>query len=343
MSRPDVLVAGHVCVDLSPDFPGAARIEPGALFNVGALGIRVGGSIANTGTALAGLGLPVRAHGMVGDDELGGIVRGALAAIDGVTADLAVTRDHATSYSIVVQPHGEDRSFWHHTGANDAFDGETIDPEGARLVHLGYPPLLPGIAARHGAPLAAALARIRAAGATTSLDLAVVDPDSVVGGYDWERVLAAALPHTDIMTPSIDDLTSALRIDQAPGLAEELAERMIAQGAGVVAISAGEEGLIVRAAGAGRLASGGPVLSALGSEWADARVRVDPVPVARMGTTNGAGDAATGGLLAGLLRAADPATAAALAVHTAAEWIEHGGCDGSRIAARAPELAAWAA
>lgn len=341
MSSPDVLVAGHVCVDLVPEFPGAARIEPGALFNVGALGLRVGGSIANTGSALAGLGVPVRAHGMVGDDELGGIVRARLGSIEGVTADLAVTRAHATSYSIVVQPRGEDRSFWHHTGANDAFDGTTIDPAGARLVHLGYPPLLPGIAARDGAPLAAALERVKGSGATTSLDLAVVDPDSTAGGYDWDAVLRSAMPHTDILTPSIDDLTSALRMRPAPGLVDELADWMISCGAGLVAISAGEEGLLVRAAGAERLAGGGPVLRALGSEWANARVRVDPVPVARMGTTNGAGDAATGGLLAGLLRAAPPDAVAGMAAHVAAEWIEHGGCDGARIAERAPSLASW--
>lgn len=337
----DVLVAGHVCVDLVPDFPGDARIEPGALFNVGALGIRVGGSIANTGQVLAGLGLPVRAHGMVGDDELGAIVRDGLGRLDGVTPDLAVTTEHATSYSIVVQPHGADRSFWHHTGANDAFDGTTIDPTGARLVHLGYPPLLPGIAADDGAPLAAALERVKAAGATTSLDLAVVDPDSRVGAYDWDRVLEAALPHTDVLTPSLDDLTSALRIEPRAGLAEELAARMLDAGAGIVAISSGEDGLLVRAAGAERLARGGPVLRALGEEWAGARVRVDPVPVTEIGTTNGAGDAASGGLLAGVLRGAPPEVAAGLAVHAAADWIGASSARGERIAARAPELARW--
>ena len=286
--------------------------------------------------------MPVRAHGMVGDDELGAIVREGLGRIDGCDGR---SRGHARARDLVLdrRPAARcaDRSFWHHTGANDAFDGTTIDPGGARLVHLGYPPLLPGIAADDGAPLAAALERIRTAGATTSLDLAVVDPDSRVGAYDWERVLAAALPHTDILTPSLDDLTSALRIAERPGLADELAERMLAAGAGIVAISSGEDGLLVRAADAGRLADGGPVLRALGPEWAGAHVRVDPVPVAEVGTTNGAGDAASGGLLIGLLRGAPPEAAAGLAVHAAADWIGDSSASGARIAARAPELAAW--
>ncbi|WP_205529019.1 carbohydrate kinase family protein [Microbacterium halotolerans] len=338
----DVLVAGHVCVDLVPDFPGEARVEPGALFNVGALGMRVGGSIANTGSALAGLGIPVRAHGLVGDDALGAIARDRLSAIDGVRADLVTTRDHATSYSIVVQPRGEDRSFWHHTGANDAFDGTTLDPAGARLVHLGYPPLLPGIAADGGAPLAATLARVKDANATTSLDLAVVDEASPAGGYDWNAILTEVLPHTDVLTPSLDDLTSALRLAPRTGLADELAEDLLARGAGIVAISAGEEGLLLRAAGAERLARGGPVLRALGAEWAHARVRVEPVPVDRLGTTNGAGDAATAGLLAGLLRAAPPGDAVRLAAWAAADWIESSSCSGARIAARAAGVAPWA-
>lgn len=316
-----VLVAGHVCVDLVPGFAGPARIEPGALFDVGALGVRVGGSIANTGRVLAGLGVPVRAHGVVGADDLGRIIARQLDGIEGVTADLAVTEAHATSYSIVVQPPGEDRSFWHHTGANDAFDGSTIDPCGARLVHLGYPPLLPGIADHDGRPLASTLARVKAAGATTSLDLAVVDPDSRVGQYDWERVLAGAMPHTDILTPSLDDLTSALRMDARPGLDEELADRLVAQGAGVVAISSGADGLIVRAGSRDRLARGGPVLRELAAGWADARVRVDPVPVESVETTNGAGDAASGGLLVALLHGMPPERAARYAAATAADWI----------------------
>src|SRR5690606_1449084 len=105
----EVLVAGHVCVDLAPRFEREARIQPGALFDVGALDVRVGGCIANTGATLAGLGTAVRAHGLVGDDALGGIIAAELDAVPGVQAELDVAPDRATSYSIVIQPPGEDR------------------------------------------------------------------------------------------------------------------------------------------------------------------------------------------------------------------------------------------
>src|SRR5690606_19221828 len=117
------------------------------------------------------------------------------------------------------------------------FDGTTVDVGGARLVHVGYPPLLPGLAADDGAPLAALFERARARGATTSLDLAVVDPASPAGRVDWGRLFEAVMPHVDILTPSIDDLSSALRLEPREGLAEELADRMIGLGAGIVAVS----------------------------------------------------------------------------------------------------------
>jgi len=327
VSISEVLVAGHVCVDLSPTFSGAARIEPGALFSVGALGMRVGGSIANTGEMLSKLGVSVRAHGLVGDDDLGRIARRGLDEVGGIDVDLVIAEDYATSYSIVIQPPGQDRTFWHHTGANDAFDGTTVDARDSRLVHLGYPPLLPGTVVDEGAPLVTMLERVRAEGATTSLDLAVVDPASDAGRVDWDRFFDAVMPHVDILTPSIDDLSSALRVGARDGLAAELADRMIERGAGIVAISEGERGLLVRSGSAERLARGGPVLAALGEEWADVQIRAAPVPIRKMSTTNGAGDAATAGLLAALLRGADPTSSAAAAVQAAANWIgsEHTG------------------
>ncbi|WP_261165555.1 carbohydrate kinase family protein [Microbacterium sp. Marseille-Q6965] len=337
----DVLVAGHVCVDLAPRFEREAQIRPGALFDVGALEVRVGGCIANTGAVLAALGSGVRAHGLVGDDELGAIAAAQLGAREGITADLAVDGSRATSYSIVIQPPGRDRTFWHHTGANDAFDGESVRPGDARLVHVGYPPLLPGIADRGGAPLERLMARVKASGATTSLDLAVVDPASRAGGYDWRAVLRRALPHVDVLTPSLDDLTSALRIEPRPGLADDLAGELIAGGAAVVAISDGERGLLLRTAPGRRLRQGGPVLAPLADEWGDVRVRLPPIAVAEPRTTNGAGDAATAGLLHGMLVGADPAGAAACAIASAAAWIERDELSPSALVGRDARLAAW--
>lgn len=140
-----VAVAGHVCLDLSPRFDGPAILEPGRLVGVGPARTTVGGSVANTGSVLAALGAKVDAWAAIGDDDLGEIVRRRLAATPGVHFHPVVV-GAATSYSIVVEPPGVDRAFWHHPGANAEFDPSTVDLDGVGLLHFGYPSLMPGLA-----------------------------------------------------------------------------------------------------------------------------------------------------------------------------------------------------
>jgi len=174
-----VAVAGHLCLDLTPGLPGATTMEPGRLFEVGSLAMKLGGCVANTGGDLADLGLNVRFITAVGDDDLGSFVRAKIAAQAGVSADLRVVRGTSTSYSLVFEPPHTDRTFWHHVGANAFFDGTEVDDlTETDLLHLGYPPLLPALLTDQGRPLVDLLSRTRAAGVTTSIDLAVVDPES---------------------------------------------------------------------------------------------------------------------------------------------------------------------
>lgn len=325
----EIVVAGHICVDLSPGLTASARIDPGALIDTGPLRISLGGCVANTGLALADLGSTVRLHATVGDDELGAIVASRIAAHDRLHPALEVTDRAATSYSVVVEPAGLDRTFWHHTGANEVFTGEHLVVGDADLVHLGYPPLLPGIVADDAAPLARLLERIHRQGATTSMDLAVVDPTSAVGRLDWEGILRRTLPMTDIVSPSVDDLRSALGTLRLPAgtsasplaQASAFADLLLAWGAGVVAISAGEDGLLLRTAGVDRLRMGGRTLAPLAEAWADVDLVAPPVPARAFVSTNGAGDASTAGLLFAMSRGAAPAEAAELAGASAAATI----------------------
>ncbi|WP_368496589.1 carbohydrate kinase family protein [Herbiconiux sp. A18JL235] len=322
-----IVVAGHICLDLAPELGPSARLDPGRLIDVGPIALSLGGCVANTGLALADLGASVSLHSTVGDDELGRIVADTLTRRAGVRADLHTVEGHATSYSLVLEPAGHDRTFWHHTGANAVFTGAQLDVGDADLLHLGYPPLLPALLVDGGAPLEAVLTAARMRGATTSLDLAVVDPTSEVGGVDWEAILRRAAAVTDIMSPSLDDLTSALGpvlgIPPLPPAraAAEYADVLLSWGAAVVAISAGSEGLLLRTASAARLAEGGRMLAPLADRWADVSLRVRPLTVTRVETTNGAGDASTAGLLFGIARGATPAVAAHLATAAAAAVI----------------------
>lgn len=313
-----VLLAGHLCVDLTPGLGADAPVEPGRLFAVGPLRVSLGGSVANTGRALAALGTPVRAAASIGDDALGRLARELLEAEGFDTTGVAAVAGAGTSYSVVIQPGSRDRTFWHHAGANELFLPDDLELTGVELVHLGYPPLLAALARDGGETLRRFFARAHAAGITTSLDLAVVDPASDAGRIDWAAFLRAVLPVTDLVTPSLEDLRSALG-DGAD--AAEYAERAIGEGAGVAVVSAGEDGLVVAAGSVERLRAGGTALARVAENWADRRLRIPPAPVERIVTTNGAGDASTGGLIAGLLDALELADAAELAVRSAAAVI----------------------
>lgn len=309
-----VVLAGHVCVDLSPDAQ-QLPVEPGRLVEVGPLHITLGGSVANTGRALVALGIDALFAARVGADDLGRIAADLLRR-SGLSGTPTVTSEHGTSYSIVLEPDGADRSFWHYVGANLEFDGTEIQDDGD-IVHLGYPSLLPRLVADDGALLRSFLTATRERGAVTSVDLAVVDPSSTV---DWRSVLSTTMPLIDLVTPSADDLRSALQMPAAT--APELVELLLEWGAAVAVVSDGSAGMSLGAAGAERLARSGPTLARLVDEWADARLHQPIVPVRRHVTTNGAGDAATAGVLSGVLSGAPPAEATARAARTAAAVIE---------------------
>lgn len=300
-----VVVAGHVCLDLTPTALRAGTIDPGALVDVGPLGLRLGGSVANTGRALRALGVTVRAAATVGDDALGVVLRDLLDASGLDTRAVDVAPGATTSYSVVLQPDGADRSFLHHTGANTTFTGADLDLEGVDLLHVGYPSLLPALVADDAAALVALFTRARDAGVTTSLDLAVVDPASDVARLEWAALLDRVLPLTDVISPSADDLLSI-------GLpADPVA--LVERGAAIAAVSAGADGLALVAGSASRLRAGGRVLAPLADAWAEAAVARRPDPLAAVASSNGAGDASTAGLLAGLLAGDAPDAAAARA------------------------------
>jgi sugar/nucleoside kinase (ribokinase family) len=216
-----------------------------------------------------------------------------------------------TSYSVVVQPQGADRTFWHHAGANAEFDGTTVDLTDAGMLHVGYPPLLSGLLPHDGLPLRRLLERARIVGVTTSMDMAVVDPNSDVGRLDWRAILDNVAAELDVFSPSLDDLTSALGIREefSEALVERLAEELIESGVAIVLISAGDQGMFLRTAPAERLATGGSVLDALPTSWAGKSFWQRPFRVHEVVTTNGAGDAATAGLLFGLWSKLEPTEA----------------------------------
>jgi sugar/nucleoside kinase (ribokinase family) len=320
-----VVVAGHVCVDLIPELPSLPFAGPGELLEVGPLAMSPGGCVSNTGGDLAALGADVHVVGDAGDDDLGTTLARMLRARGTRIDQLRLLPGRSTSYSIVVQRPGEDRAFWHHVGANAEFDGSEVDFAGAALLHVGYPSLLPALLESGGAALAALLERARAEGLTTSLDLAVLDPDSPAARHDWHALLARVLPLVDVLSPSADDVRTTLGMDGGddPEGLRRTARELVDMGAGIVLLTAGALGLHLSTSGEGRLARAGALLGADEERVALWSRRDEFVPAVdvEVRTTLAAGDAATAGLLYGLLAGLDPVEALRLAARTAADRV----------------------
>jgi sugar/nucleoside kinase (ribokinase family) len=333
-----VLIAGHLCIDITPELTGVPELVPGQLYQIGSAQLTLGGCVANTGLTLAAAGVPTRVCSRVGNDPLGEIARRLLAEHGVDMGDVTTTTGAATSYSIVLQLPGRDRTFWHHPGANAVFKGQDVSLDGVDILHLGYPPLLPALLVDDAAPLLNLLKEARSRQITTSLDLAVVDRRSRAAEVDWRRVFARIMPYVDIATPSIDDLTSALAITRTPddALVEECARRLVDDGCAVAVVSAGARGAYAVSAGADRLATAGAVLASVRSTWSSISEWVPVAEPRLVVSTTGAGDAASAGLLFGLAQGAGMRRATRLAARFAAASIE-----GQRPSAE--EAARWAA
>lgn len=299
--RWDVQVVGHLCVDLVPGLLDAADVTPGRLVQAGPLDLRLGGCVGNTGPDLAALGLRTLLVTSLGDDVLAGTVATLIDALAGAEHHVEIVPGATTSYSVVVQPPDTDRTFWHHVGANAAFDGSTVDVAAAPLLHVGYLPLLPRLVERNGEALVRLVHDARSAAVTTSMDMCVTEPGAET--VDWATLLTWVLPLCDVVSPSLDDMRSALA-DPALGAAAA-AGWLLERGAAVVVVSDGPRGLVVRTAEASRFAgSDGPwpvLLAALPASWHNRQVDV-PVAPGPVVQTTGAGDAATAALLTSMHR-----------------------------------------
>lgn len=208
------VVAGHICVDITPVFPRQSAgsigdiLVPGRLIHMNGVDVHTGGAVANTGLAMKKLGADVRLMGMVGKDEFGRIVKNILSeyAADDTLIEI---EDAATSYTIAVAVPGIDRIFLHDPGANDIFCKEDLDMDvirGADLFHFGYPTIMKRMYENGAEEFLAMLRAVKETGVAVSLDLAAVDSDSDAAKENWAEILGKALPYVDFFVPSVEEL-----------------------------------------------------------------------------------------------------------------------------------------
>lgn len=349
---PDIIVAGHICLDMIPTFraaPGAGDeapalrelLIPGKLIDVGPLTTSTGGPVSNTGLALHRLGFPVRLMGKIGDDVVGRAILDVLRQHGPGLADgMIVTKESHSSYTVVISPPGVDRIFLHSPGANDTFGADDVDYsklEGARLFHFGYPPLMRRMFADGGDELASLLRQVKERGLTISLDMARPDPASDAGKADWRAILTKALPYVDIFLPSFDEILYMLdrtRFDQMAragadlnaqaeaALLGALADDLIGMGAAMVGLKLGSQGMYLRTTGdRGRLAKAGACAPEHPDAWVGRELLVPCFATTVVGTT-GSGDATIAGFLGALVNRLPPEEAMTAAVAVGACNVE---------------------
>lgn len=209
-----VIVAGHICLDITPVFPEKKAdtltdiMTPGKLLQVGQADVHTGGAVANTGLAMKLLGADTALMGKVGNDVFGGMIMEILAKHDAKDGML-ISEEESTSYSVVLAVPGIDRIFLHNPGANNSFKASDITTEKlkeAALLHFGYPPLMMSMYEKEGQELISLMQKAKEAGCATSLDMAAIDADSEAGKADWKKILQKVLPYVDFFVPSVEEL-----------------------------------------------------------------------------------------------------------------------------------------
>ncbi len=339
-----VVVAGHVCMDITLPLGGekvseiGQLLRPGKLFSIGEAAVNPGGVVANTGLAMKFFGVNVALAGKIGRDPFGDMIASSFAHW-GAEQWLIRGEGETSSYTVALAAPGIDRILLNHPGANDTFSAADLSDEllqGADLFHFGYPPLMRRMYEKEGAELIAVLKKAKAAGVVTSLDLSMVDPDSNAGKIDWEKILKKTLPYVDVFTPSIEELCYMLDRERFENLRKKagngdlcefvevetdlrpLAERCMNMGAKILLIKCGAPGLYYRTASEGAIDQICKALHLNKIDWAGKEgFEVSYVPEQLLSGT-GAGDTSIAAFLTALLQGRTPEACARYAAATGA-------------------------
>ena len=181
MQRPQVTVLGSMNMDISVSVPRlACRGRP---VLGGAARLRPGGKGANQALAAARLGASVRMAGCCGSDEFGVTCRAALQAAGADVTGVRVITGAATGLALITVDAAGENSITVAPGANGlAGEAEVAAAFAVRAAALVLSAEIPVPV------LTAALARARAAGVTTILNLAPVPEQAqrlLASGVDW--------------------------------------------------------------------------------------------------------------------------------------------------------------
>ena len=252
-----------------------------------------GGGAANTGAALAQLGVSTAIFSKVGNDPNGQFLRNELSRTGADVTHVRISKQESTPFTFVAIHSNGDRTFIHTPGCNLTFSKKDLDLDALYACRfLLYQDLcvLPKL---DGPAAPALLAGAQKRGIVTLLD-------ECYGLGPNRKVFERVLPYCDVALPSYDNLCVMY-----PGKKRrELLALLRKKGAKRVVIKLGKEGCL--------LANGQGVFHI-------------PSVASKIVDTTGAGDCFNAGFIAGLAHGLDDVAAARVGAATAAACIRNVG------------------
>lgn len=325
-----IVVAGLICLDLTPQFPAVRTadfyemLQPGKTVNTKGITISGGGAVSNTGLGLAKLGGNAHVMAKLGNDFFGELLKRELQGYS-VEATLRYTDEAATSYSVVVAIPGYDRLFIHDTGSNTVFSWEELDYgviEEAEIFHFGYPQNMKCFYRNNGSELIKMYQKVKELGTATSLDMAVADMRGEAGQVDWKMTVKQVTPYVDIFVPSVEELSYAIdpegfreiskkAAEQKKSFEEivsleyvrKLASTLLAWGGKIVLIKCGVQGMFLKTASREVLETVGGTLAERLEHWGSKEIYIPCYEPDCVRSGSGAGDVSIAAFLLALQRA----------------------------------------
>jgi len=304
-----IIVAGHTCVDLIPQWNGKFEdIKPGYLIVTGQMQFSTGGAVPNTGVDLKRLGLDPILIGKIGNDLIGKITLEVIRRDgDDLIKYISKSNEAGSSYTLVLSPPNADRAFLHYPGVNDTFCAKDVpfNEIKGQIFHFGYPPVMKKIYDNDGAELVKIFKSAHEKKMVTSLDMTMPDPNSESGRVDWKRFLSKVLPHTDIFLPSLDEI---LFMTQRKGelsheLLIDLTDELLGYGVKIAVIKIGQDGAYLRS---GKIRQDDLLAGMIETKaWSETEILSPAFKTDVVGTT-GSGDASIAGFLVKFSQDADP-------------------------------------
>ncbi len=343
-----VVVAGHICLDITPVFTCdkvnkiTDILKPGQVAEVKDANISTGGPVSNTGLAMKILGADTNLICKVGCDEFGDLICSMLDKYD-TDKEVVRTKKASTSYSVVLAMPGVDRIFLHNSGANDLFGAVDVSEDclsDAALFHFGYPTLMKCMYENEGDELVELYRKVKSCGVATSMDLSLVDSESTSGKADWKTILTKVMPYVDFFVPSIEevcamidpkrhkewqlragdkDVTDVIDFEHD---VKPVADECIKLGAKVLLLKCGILGMYLCTAELDGKCKFGERLDLDFKTWSNLHIFEKPYKPGKVRSALGAGDTSIAAFLTGILNKETPEMCLKLATGCAACCVE---------------------